>query len=315
MNRNLKRLDEESVLFFDIETVSANKELDLDSKEFELWRERKKNKETDSYLEPMELQELYKNSAALNMGFNKIVTIGVGYISKGEARIKALQGTEEEILKEFAKISNHFENFVTYNGLYFDIPIINFNSHKYFDITQYLNNKLITSGEKPWTMKFIYDLMDAVKGTHFTNISFDTACYNFGVKSPKGGAVKGSNVTATYYDKGVSEILDYVKQDVFSLINLYKALVHKEQYENFVDSTEEVLEDKSIIYQLNSQKQISQSIADKIKEKLKGKRISKTQKEIIKDILYSVVIETSFDKKDSEEVKKEKKEQIEKIVS
>ncbi len=37
MNKKFKNVDIEECCFFDIETVSKNEELDLNSKEFELW--------------------------------------------------------------------------------------------------------------------------------------------------------------------------------------------------------------------------------------------------------------------------------------
>jgi hypothetical protein len=45
MNKTLKLINEESVLFFDIEVVRKNKELDLNSKEFELFQKKTRNKE------------------------------------------------------------------------------------------------------------------------------------------------------------------------------------------------------------------------------------------------------------------------------
>ena len=47
MNISFKRLPIEKTLFFDIETVRLNNDLDVNSKEFELYRKKLRNRDTD----------------------------------------------------------------------------------------------------------------------------------------------------------------------------------------------------------------------------------------------------------------------------
>lgn len=313
MNKNIQKINIEDCLFFDIETVSRNEELTLDSREYELWRWKQRNRDTDEYLEPKELQEVYKKRAALTIGFNRIVTIGVGYVKDGEIRIKALQGTEEEILQEFAKITNHFKYFVGFNVLYFDLPIINANSQKYFNIVESMNPSAIVSGEKPWGMKNVIDLMDTVKGTHFYNPSFDECCYMYDIPSPKQG-LQGSEVTQTYYSKGIEPILDYVSKDVFALVNLFQAVRWEPRFEDYIDSTEN-LKPKSVVEQLFQSKELNAGTKEELQKLLQKKRISKKDKEVLKDILFSLILRSDFDAKDSKEEIQRKQEEVEQFLS
>lgn len=312
MNKNIQKINIEDCLFFDIETVSRNEELTLDSREYELWKWKQRDRDTDEYLEPKELQELYKKRAALTIGFNRIVTIGVGYVKDGKIRIKALQGTEEEILKEFAKITNHFKYFVGFNVLYFDLPIININSQKYFNIVESMNPSAIVSGEKPWSMKNVIDLMDTIKGTHFYNPSFDECCYMYDIPSPK-QKLQGSEVTETYYSQGIEPILEYVTEDVFALANLFQAVRWEPRFEDYVNSTEN-LKPKSVVEQLFQSKELNAGTKEGLQKLLQKKKITKKDKEVLKDILFSLIIRSDFDARDSKEEIQRKQEEVEQFI-
>lgn len=158
MNLNFKRIPIEKTLFFDIETVRANETLNVDSKEFELYRKKIRNKDTDELPSVEDTLEDYSRRAALKMGYSTIVTIGVGYVRAGDAFIKHLSGTEEEILKEFLVIASKFDYLCGVNILGYDLPFIYTNASKYFDFTEIMPDRFVTSGKKPWELKNIVDL-------------------------------------------------------------------------------------------------------------------------------------------------------------
>ena len=101
MNKKLKSVNIEKTLFFDIEVVRKSKILDINSREFELYQKKTRNKETDEFLSDDDAVMDYHKRAALKMGYTKIVSIGVGFVKGGEVHIKAIdEGTEEEIIKQ-----------------------------------------------------------------------------------------------------------------------------------------------------------------------------------------------------------------------
>ena len=109
MNQTIKRVNQEKILFMDIEDVRRNKELDINSREYELYEKKTRNRDTDEYLPSEEVISQYKKKAALKMCYTKIVTIGVGFIKNEEVHIKALEGTEEEIIKQFCLIAQNVD--------------------------------------------------------------------------------------------------------------------------------------------------------------------------------------------------------------
>lgn len=312
MNKNLQKINIEDCLFYDAEFVSANEDIDIDSQEYDLWQYRNRNKETGEFLEPAELKELYKQKAALTLGFNRIVTIGVGYVKDGQVRIKALQGTESELLQEFAKITNHFKYFVSYNGINFDAPSIVALSNKYFSVADLISDGFNPSQKKPWELKQHVDLIEVIRASYYQSLSFELACYLYDIPSPK-QELQGSEVTKTYYSKGIEPILDYVTEDVFALVNLFQAVRWEPRFEDYVDSTEN-LKPKSVVEQLVQSKELTKGIQEELQKLLQKKKISKKDREVLKDILFSLILRSDFDAKDSKEEIQRKKEEVEQFI-
>ncbi len=266
MNQTIKRINEEKVLFFDLEVVRKNKELDINSKEFELFQKKTRNKETDDLLPDNEVVEQYNKRAALKMCYTKIVSIGVGFIKEGEVHIKALEGDEEGILKQFCVIANSFDYICGANILAYDLPMVAVNGMRYFDVTETLVDRFLTSGKKPWNLDRCLDLMDIFKGTHYANTSVDEMCYHFEIESPKTD-LDGSMVSEEYWNNGIDKINKYVKQDVFANINIFKKMRFEQSFNSFIDKNntstiEPFTEEQPILVQLFETKQFSKEVKD-----------------------------------------------------
>src|SRR5690606_38040611 len=185
-----------------------------------------------------ELLTEYENRAALKMCYNKVVTIGVGFVKGGKAFVKYLQGSEEQIIDEFCTISRTFKYVCGFNLLGFDLPILVNNGFRYFDMTEKLPDPFITSGKKPWNLGQVLDLMDVFKGTHYYNSSLEEVCYHFDLPSPKSD-IDGSMVSKVFYEEGPSRIYEYVKEDVFACINLFRKMRFEPVFESYTDRSQD----------------------------------------------------------------------------
>jgi predicted PolB exonuclease-like 3'-5' exonuclease len=234
MNKTIKGLDIEKVLFFDIEVVRSQDKLDIDSKEFELFQKKMRNRDTDELPTDEQTIDLYNRKAGLRMCFNKIVCISCGAVRDGQLYIKSYTGTEEEIINAFYKKCMEFDYLAGYNVLYYDLPMIQINAIRYNGIEE-IPERFSTSGKKPWNMDRIVELMDVVKGTHFTNASLDEVCFHLNVPSSKEGGIDGSQVSDVYYKEGVERISAYCDRDVFATVNVFRKLVGEEMFADYVD--------------------------------------------------------------------------------
>lgn len=319
MNKSLRKIDIEDVLFFDAEMVRLSEKLEIGSREYFNYQKKTRDMKTDVVLDDLELVEMYRNRAALRMTFNKIVTVGVGYVYNGQLRIKAITGTEWEILEAFCGITTKFKYICGFNIIQFDLPMIVANGMKYFDVVGALPDMFNTSGKKPWEMKNIVDLFDQFKGTHFGNSSFDEVCRHFDVPSPKDD-IDGSMVSEVYYTEGVDRIASYVKKDVFASVQLFQRMRYEEMFTEFVDANEEkievVIEEIPPLEKLYSSNEFSKEVIDKILA-LKGKKkLTKKDKSNLFTILRGVYVRTDFVHmdQDSKKVIAAKEEEINEFI-
>ena len=288
MNNNLKRVNEESILFFDIETASNSSELVPDSREYGLFK-RKMDKANE--LTEAETISLYNEKAPLTMCYTRIVSIGVGFIKNGELYIKAIEGEEENVIKEFCTIANSFDYLCGLNIKGFDAPMIYNNGFRYFDMTTMLNSRFITSGVKPWDLDKSYiDLMEIFKGTHYMNSSLDEICYHFGVESPK-SELDGSMVSHEFWNNGAERISQYVKQDVLASASIFRRMRWEKPFTYFIDRSSVKQKEPTILEKLNATKNISTKDIETLKGILSKKRISKKNKDIVVDLIQAALID------------------------
>lgn len=291
MNQTIKKINQERVLFFDIEDVRRSEELDINSREFNLFQKKTRNKDTDELLPDNEVVEEYKKRAALKMCYTKIITIGVGFIKDGEVHIKSIEGSEEEVIKQFCTIAQSFDYVAGSNIIAFDIPMLINNGYRYFDVCEILPDRFVTSGKKPWNLDRIIDLQEVFKGTHYSSSSLDEMCYHFNLPSPKAD-IDGSEVSEVYYSEGVERISKYVKQDVFACVNLFKKMRFEMPFVNFLDKNEakqieSFVEDSPLLIKLYNTKQFN----DEVKTDLSGKKILKKDKPTVEKLVLAAYLE------------------------
>lgn len=285
MNKKLKSVNTERVLFFDIEVARKSKELDPNSREFDLYQKKIRNRETDEFPTEQQTIEDYAKRAGLKMGYTRIVSIGVGFIKGGEVHIKAIdEGTEEDIIKEFCKITQSFEYISGANILGYDLPMIVNNGFKYFDVSEVLPDQFTPSGKKSWNLDKVLDLMDIFRGTHYTNSSVDELCYHFDIPSPKTD-LDGSKVSEEYWNNGVEKISEYVKKDVFANINIFRKMRFEPIFESFKDKNNFKVEKLPLLQRIFNNKNIINDDRTEVLTLLKKTKLTKKEKDIIMDII------------------------------
>ena len=319
MNQTIKKVNQEKVLFMDIEDVRRTKELDINSREFELFRKKTRNRETDEYLPNDQVIAEYQKKAALKMCYTKIVCIGVGFIKDNEVHIKSLEGTEEEVIKQFCTIAQSFDYMCFSNGIAFDLPMVINNGYRYFDVCEVLPDRFVTSGKKQWNLDRLLDLQEIFKGTHYYASSLDEMCYHFDLPSPKTD-LEGSQVSDEYWNNGIEKISKYVKQDVFACVNLFKKMRFEKPFESFIDKNENIsvepfVEELPLLQRIYKATNIDSATKEKIQEKLSKAKPTRKDREILYDILTSLYINNAMFSSDKEDVKEQKRKEIKELLN
>lgn len=227
--RTLKKLKEDKLLFFDIETAPVVKELQLDTPLFDSWsyKVNKKGEMTNG-----EVVTSYSSGAGLYPEFAKIVCIVVGKIIKGNIALITLNhDSEKDLLKEFNDIldRNITCKLVGFVNNTFDTPFV----YKRMIINgMEPHDKVDVSGLKPWEITDI-DLAAEWKGSSFERASLINVATALGLPSPKSD-ISGADVGRVYWEEGrpgLERISRYCERDVVTTINLFKKMRLEEPME------------------------------------------------------------------------------------
>lgn len=321
MNNTFKNIDIEGVLFFDTEIVRRNKELDINSKEFELYQKKIRNRDTDELPTSEEVVDHYNKRAALKVGYSTIICATVGKVIEGVLYLRSFIGTEEDILKNLYAKFQSSKYICGANILYFDLPVCRINSLRYRNLPHLIPEQYNESGRKSWHMeKSVIELLDIFKGTHYSNSSLDEICYHLGIESPKTD-LDGSQVSETYYEGGGIKIIEpYCKRDVFAVVNIFCHLQGKPLFESYVDANEAegiLPEEKesSVLERIYKSKELTLKDKEELQTILKKKKLAKKDKEIVKDIVTKLYINCEIFKSDTSQTAQQKEKQIEEILN
>ena len=211
-------------LIFDIETVGVEFDsLDQTSRDFLL-----ANAETDVE------RQMIREELGFSPLTGRIVAIGILnpdtgkgaiYYQQQNSEIEEIDGEmtlvpcadEKSIVKRFWEVSQHYDQFVTFNGHSFDCPYLMIRSavNKIKPAIQLMHYR--------FTDKPHFDLYD--KLTNYGAVRFKRSlhlwCVAFGIKSPKADGTTGDDVARLFKEKKCRDIARYCSGDLFATKELY----------------------------------------------------------------------------------------------
>lgn len=220
----LEHIQNEEILFLDIETVPFYESYDLMPETFQEFWEKKSNHFRKS---EESAKDVYQR-AGIYSEFGKIICISVGFIynKDGEKffRIKSFYGEDEkEVLTGFSDLLNALSKeknpyLCAHNGKEFDFPYI---ARRLLINELPLLKVLDVSGKKPWEVPFL-DTLELWKfGDYKHYTSLNQLCYLFNIATPKDD-IDGSMVADVFWkEKNIERIVTYCEKDVVSVAQLF----------------------------------------------------------------------------------------------
>ncbi len=234
-----KIIDFQKILFFDLETVSEQKNWDqLSPRKQELWTHKSKYllRKYDEDLSNEEISACYEEKAGIFAEFGKICCISMGYqVGDGTLRIKSIYNhEEEELLQEFAGILEKYFNdpqvhfLCGHNIKEFDVPYL---CRRLMIHGKKLPEMINLSGKKPWETKHLLDTMELWKYgdiKHYTSLDLLAEC--FGIPTPKDD-IKGNEVGKVYWqDNDLERIAVYCQKDVVTVAQILRKFNFLSEY-------------------------------------------------------------------------------------
>jgi DNA polymerase elongation subunit (family B) len=222
----LYKINLETLLFLDIETVPESSSFNELTEEKQLLWEHKSKYQRKEEFSP---EEFYSR-AGIWAEFGKIICISVGYFVEKEDsktfRITSFSGDEENLLKDFKKLlQEHFNQakhlLCGHNGKEFDFPYI---ARRMLILGIKLPYKLDLFGKKPWEIPHL-DTMELWKFgdyKHFTSLKLMANV--LGIPSPKDD-MDGSMVRDVFYEENdLDRIVTYCELDVVTTAQVFLRL-------------------------------------------------------------------------------------------
>lgn len=224
----LKNIEENNILFLDIETVPAyNSYTEMPDRFKGLW-----DKKADRLIKNEEdSPESIYSRAGIYSEFGKIVCISAGFFNNNEFRMKSFYGDDEfKLLNEFAQMLNQFFNepqhlLCAHNGKEFDFPYI---ARRMLINQIEIPNILNLAGKKPWEVQHL-DTMELWKFGDYKNYtSLDLLTAVFDIPTPKDD-ISGADVWKVYWkEKDLDRIKVYCEKDVISIVQLFRKYQNQE---------------------------------------------------------------------------------------
>jgi 3'-5' exonuclease len=227
-----------SALIFDIETIGEDYEQLDETTQNSLnhWIK----KETQNEKEYQAALEDLKNGLGFSPLTGEIVAIGVLDSDKDtgavyyqspdveskesdEKGIKLKPMSEKEMLEQFWKLCEKYQEFVSFNGMGFDVPFLMIRSaiNNIRPSKNLMSNRYLSS--QKYDAKHV-DLLDQLSfyGAMRRRGNLHLWCRAFGIQSPKASGVTGDDVGALFKEKKYLDIAKYNVGDIQATRELYQ---------------------------------------------------------------------------------------------
>ncbi|MDA8948580.1 3'-5' exonuclease [Flavobacteriaceae bacterium] len=235
----LARLDLNTILFLDIETVPLYSDFNqVPAIEKEYFAEK------TAYQRKNEITtEDFYDRAGIWAEFGKIICISVGYFTPKtrprEFRLKSFSGDEKQLLLAFKSlVQTHFNGpkhrLCGHNAKEFDFPFI---ARRMLVHQITLPSTLELFNKKPWEVLHLDTLHLWRFGDYKHYTSLKLMAYVLGIPSPKDD-IDGSQVASVFYkEQNIERIIKYCEKDVVTVAQVFLKLRNNS-----------LLEEEEIIY-------------------------------------------------------------------
>lgn len=282
MTQELLKYQENNLLFVDIETARANKDFNEEHPMFEAFQWKQRNRDTDEIPDTPTTIKLYKEKAALDPVYGKVVCITVGFLHNNKLFVQTFSGDEKQLLSDFVEFCNSQDRTLCLWNAVFDLPYVrqrSFINKLGFYLKDTVGND---SMKKPWTLKGVLDLMDVWRGISFRNSSLEETALAMGLPSPK-NTLRGSEVSQAYHDGRIKEIVSYCEQDVLATANLYRLFTYQEPVTEIVIKTPEKLDNLPLLERIKKRGHITEADQKELDSKSKD-----IDPQVLEDILSTL---------------------------
>jgi len=272
-------------IYWKLQSVNQTDELEIDSKEYNLYREHfKKDYETRELMTMQETVEHYRLNAWKNPLFSRIFSLSVAIVEDNIVKIIYYTGVEKDLIQTFLNTlkKDRFKEYtVTHFGAEYILPYLGTRIDKN-KIRTSIPSGLLYKGLRPWNLQ-----------------GFCVRDYYSGAGNYKNN-LKESVDEFTYYKSGkLEELKNSAVDEIYTLVNVHRLMTGEEIVtdvtcsELFVESVEEVKPINFLALLWESQA-MTLEVRAGLEKQLKKKKLTKRDREIVREIILGVYCQNDF---------------------
>ena len=288
-----------SKLYWKLQSVNNTDQIEVGSKEFQIYREKfKKNFETRELMSEEETLIHYNYNAWRNPLFSRIYSLTIAFVDKENTlRVQYTTGAEKDLLqsflnslksdvfKDFQLVHSDAEYILPYLGTRLDIHGFRTSLHK----------DLQYKGLRPWNLSGV-SVRDFYQGAGAYKHSLKEIAWVYGLESEYIEPVE----EFAYLKAGrTGELITSAVNEIKTLVNVHRIMMGEEPVEQvkettlYVESVEEVKPVNFLAVLFESQA-MTLEVRKGLTAQLTKKKLTKRDREIVREIILGVYIQNDF---------------------
>ena len=285
-------------IYWKLQSVNQTDELEIDSKEYELYREHyKKDYDTRELMTVQETVEHYRLHAWKNPLFSRIFSLSVAIVEDNIVKIIYYTGVEKDLIQTFLNTlkKDRFKEYtVTHFGAEYILPYLGTRIDKN-KIRTSIPSGLLYKGLRPWNLQgFCVRDYYSGAGNYKNNLKEIAWIYDLETNFIE------SVDEFTYYKSGkLEELKNSAVDEIYTLVNVHRLMTGEEVVtdvtcnELFVESVEEVKPINFLALLWESQA-MTLEVRAGLEKQLKKKKLTKRDREIVREIILGVYCQNDF---------------------
>lgn len=285
-------------IYWKLQSVNQTDELEIDSKEYNLYREHyKKDYTTRELMSMQETVEHYRINAFKNPLFSRIFSLTVAIVEDNIVKIIYYTGNEKDLIQTFLNTlkKDRFKDFtVTHFGAEYVLPYLGTRMDKN-GIKTTIPSGLQYKGLRPWNLQG-FCVRDYYSGAGNYKNSLKELAWIYGLDSNFIEPVD----EFTYYKSGqLQELKESAIDEIYTLVNVHRLMVGENAIEEstcsefIVENVEEV-KPVNFLALLWECQAMTLEIRAGLEKQLKKKKLTKRDREIVREIILGVYIQNDF---------------------
>lgn len=307
-------------LYWKLQSVNQADQLEIYSKEYDIYREHyKKDYATRELMTMQETVEHYRVNAFKNPLFSRIFSLTVAIVEDNLVKIIYYTGKEKDLIQTFLNTlkKDRFKEYtVTHFGAEYVLPYLGTRIDK-SGIRTTIPVGLLYKGLRPWNLQG-FCVRDYYSGAGNYKNNLKELAWIYGLETSFIESVD----EFTYYKSGqLEELKNSAVDEIHTLVNVHRLITGEEIVtdvtcnELYVESVEEVKSVNFLALLWESQA-MTLEVRSGLERQLKKKKLTKRDREIVRETILGVYVSNDFinGQQDSKATIEKKTKEVDKFL-